>query len=88
MKVVVHMLSQSYPIDTRDPDWRWRNMCAVLAVGFSRGFRFITVLWVAHEASIRSYYFWVACYQLLVNTRGVYPYVVMGCPCVGYAIVF
>ena len=47
MKVSVNPPSHSYPINMRDPDLRWGEMCAVLDVGVWRVFGIRTSIWVA-----------------------------------------
>ena len=43
----IHLFLQSYPMEIKEPDWRWGNMCDFIAVDIRRWFRFISYLWVA-----------------------------------------
>ena len=39
MKVDVNSSSHSFPMETRDSDWRWGNMCYIMVGGIRRCFR-------------------------------------------------
>ena len=89
VKVAVNPSSQSRPIDTGDPDCSWGKMCAVLAVGDKRGFRFSNYLWVACMRLLSVSITWgVIFYRIVVAEGGVDLDVVLGCTCVVYAVVF
>ena len=47
VKVAMHLSSHSFPIDMRDPDYRWGKTWAVQAAWVKRGFRLSSSLWVA-----------------------------------------
>ena len=40
-----------------------------------------------HEATVVYYYWGVFCYHLIVSTKFSYPYAVLSCPLIVYAVV-